>query len=201
MGIPFSEDGNSYYKNVANNGRENEMKLCIRALGGGKSWPTKSKPEKLQKAQGVAQKVANTEAVNLKCIKDSNDVLTSFYTFAEKDPRGAFLTQIEKLNEEQLGKALDSIKGEIGGTTEQKMKNFSFVLFGNPIAEIGELYGITGGIMETASLTTSLAFDWGAEKGEVSLAFLRGAVRSQLDKRIGAREASQMADWGVHRPY
>lgn len=144
----YYKDGNSYFMehepvfaSVANNGSENEMKLCIRALGGGKPRQTKPKKhmiksEKLQKAQSDAQKVVGADAVNLKCIMDSNAVLSSFYTAAEKDPVDASLKQIEKLSKEHLDKALDSIKGGIGGTTEQKLKNFSLLCLEPPLLRL-----------------------------------------------------------------
>lgn len=94
----YYKDGNSFFMeheavfaSVANNGSENEMKLCVCALGGGKPRQTKpkkhmTKPEKLQKAQSVAQKVVGTDNMNLKCVVDSNAALASFYTASEKDP-------------------------------------------------------------------------------------------------------------------
>lgn len=111
------------------------------------------------------------------------------------------MKQIEKLSEGHLGKAFDSIKGDIGGTTEQKLKNFSFALFGAPIAEIAELYQITGGIMETAGLTTSIALlIWALRKAMCHfLSFVALCVVSwtsvlvHLKRPIWLIEASQMA--------
>ena len=200
--VLFYRGGNSYCQNheplwatILKMGG-NEFKLCVRALGGGKASKrvkkqVLAKPEKLKKAQSVAQKVADKEASALKCMADSNDALTTFYTLAEKDPADAFLKAIDKMSEADLGKAYDSIKGDSGGTTEQKLKAFSTHLFGAPLAEISDLYGITGGILETANLSVSLAYDWGVEKDCVSLSFLRVALKSKLDKRIGAREQAE----------
>eukprot|EP00435_Cladocopium_sp_Y103_P008106 s1996_g2.t1 len=178
----------------------NEFKLCVRALGGGKTTTKRvkkqslTKPEKLKKARTDAQKVADKEASALKCMADSNDALTTFYTLAEKDPAEAFLKAIDKMSEADLGKAYDSIKGDIGGTTEQKLKVFSTHLFGAPLAEISDLYSITGGILETANLSVSLAYDWGVEKDCVSLSFLRATLKSKLDRRIGAREQAESSN-------
>ena len=200
--VLFYRGGNSYCQNheplwatILKMGG-NEFKLCVRALGGGKASKrvkkqVLAKPEKLKKAQSVAQKVADKEASALKCMADSNDALTTFYTLAEKDPRDAFLKAIDTMNEADLGKAYDSIKGDSGGTPEQKLKAFSLHLFGAPLAEISDLYGITGGILETANLSVSLAYDWGVEKDCVSLSLLRVALKSKLVKRIGAREQAE----------
>eukprot|EP00434_Breviolum_minutum_P042376 symbB.v1.2.037716.t1/scaffold5646.1/size24984/2 len=198
-GRSFFGDWEPIYASVMMNDHNPEMLLCVRALGGGKSTfkPTKktvlTKQEKLVKAQSVAATVASKEAAVLKCVKDSNDILCAYYSSAQTDPKSAFTQAIDKLSEADLTKALQSIQGDVGGSTEQKLKAFALCLFGEPITEIEDLHGITGGILDTAVLTTSLAFEWGVENGSVSLSFLRQAVRSTLDKRIGAREASHMA--------
>lgn len=86
--------------------------------------------------------------------------------------------------------AFDSVKGDVGGTTENKLKAFLTSCLGHGRdcrPPWHHRWHLGDGKLD---YFLALAFDWGVEKQTVSLSFLRPVVRSQLDKRIGAREAS-----------
>ena len=210
----FHAHGNSTFQawepiSASITSEEPEVRLQVKALGGA---PTKksivklkqktvSKHENLTKVKAELQK--NTKAIdpaNMACVKQADEAMVSFYTLAEQNPMNAFEVAIRAMTEADLVSAMAILDpATTGGNADYKMKKLSQILF-KGMPQVREIYHFLNGILETADLTTSLAYDWGMSKdlktdpNAVSMHRLRSCIQSNLDKRIGARESSAMAD-------
>ena len=200
--VLFYKAGNSYFMNwepIAASVRENdhspEVRVMVRALGGGKTTVRKStkkaqltKSERLSLAQKEAQKVYAHEGKALECISKADELLTSFSADVATSIKGAIEDRVKALTEDGLSQALAVMKEN--HNKDWKLKQLSHIIFGASVAEAKALGKIISGILETSELLLITA----VEKSEddvndaVSMKWLTLTIDKYHQRKIGARE-------------
>ena len=206
--VLFYKNGNSYFMewepihaSLAKFGGGQELRLCIRALGGAREQPkaTKkanlTKKEKLEQAQKGAQAVASHDASTLSCLRDLDKSMRQFSETVATNPNAAVEQLMHSMSEGDLEKAIAALHTK--GGSDYKMKLFARALFAEPMKQTMSLHEITSSAIEACELMVSIA----VEKSQgTNMPFttsgLRGLVSAHLNRRIGAREeaAKHMRD-------
>ena len=200
--VLFYGAGNSYFlpyepihASILKMGGSNECRVCIRQLGGGKSIrkdikTTKRTPSDFQKLYGDAFKeiAKNVKPIaNMDCMDACDKALSKFHADAEKNAPDAFNTVIANMDEVMLDKMFQCL--DMKGGTEYKLKQASRCMFGKALEELEGISKMTAGVLDSAEMVVLTAFYGAVSKGDFGIAKLRGAVKTALDKKIGAREA------------
>ena len=163
--------------------------------GGGKSIrkdikTTKRTPADFQKLYGDAFKeIAKTvkPIANMDCMSACDKALSKFNADAEKNAPDAFNNVIANMDEDMLDKLFQCL-GMKGGT-EYKLKQASRCMFGKALEELEGISKMTAGVLDSAEMVVLTAYYGAVSKGDFGIGKLRGAVKTALDKKIGAREA------------
>ena len=82
------------------------------------------------------------------------------------------------------------MSGNCGGTTDFKLRHLSRHIFGESIQKVIDLNASTAAIVETCRL--EMAHEKGVEDGSVSMPWIRQILNDYLNRRIGAREATDV---------
>ena len=92
-----------------------------------------------------------------------------------------------------LKSALEFLKK--GGSTEFKVKNLARVIYASGMKSFTDFDFAVSGVIDSAEDSSIGAYYKATEENEkFSLSHVRSMLQSDLDKRVGAREASEMSD-------
>eukprot|EP00434_Breviolum_minutum_P006278 symbB.v1.2.005538.t1/scaffold308.1/size235111/1 len=150
-----------------------------------------SKEERLQTAKVEASKIKSTGG-KIDFVATADKVLSDFFTLAETSPADAIEEAVKKLSEEEITFCLEAVSGNCGGTTTFKLCHLSRHIFGESIHKVIDLNASTTAIVETCRLTMEMAYDKGVEDGSVSMPWIRQILNDYRNRRIGAREATDV---------
>ncbi|CAJ1435955.1 unnamed protein product [Effrenium voratum] len=175
------------------------FKLTPALHGGGKGTKkatTKSavaqeKAKALEKSvKSIFNGIATNEADLKQCVATCDGKMSAFYTKAEADPINTIQALLTDLDEDLLQNAYSAVSADTGGSAEYKLKKASAFLFGKEMVAIKDTSQMTQGILEGAELTICLAYNWAQSKSEkFGMPQLREMLKTELTKRVGAREA------------